>query len=67
MKFDLQQEYIEMIKLLKLTGIADSGGEAKQIVDAGEVNYNGEIDYRKRLKVRSGDVVLVHGVQIDVV
>ncbi len=67
MIFELQQEYIEMIKLLKIMGLAESGGDAKRMVEAGEVIYNNEVDYRKRLKVRKGDLVRVNGTQIEVV
>jgi ribosome-associated protein len=52
-------EYIELIKLLKVTNICSSGGEAKFIVDEGEVKRNGEIESRKRAKLRSGDKIEV--------
>lgn len=67
MEFKLESEYIELIKLLKLTGICESGGMAKQVVADGEVKYNGEVDYRKRLKLRKGDVVEVFGEEIKIV
>ena len=59
MTFELNQEYIELIKLLKLTGIAETGGMAKALVDDEQVLYNGQIDTRKRLKVRKGDTIEV--------
>lgn len=59
MNFELTQEYIELIKLLKLTGIAETGGMAKALVEDEQVLYNGQIDTRKRLKVRKGDVIEV--------
>lgn len=67
MEFKIDTEYIELIKLLKVLGIAENGGHAKAIVDAGEVKYNGEVDLRKRLKVRKGDVVEVGSELIKVV
>lgn len=54
-----ESEYIELIKLLKVTNICGSGGEAKYIVDEGEVKRNGEIESRKRAKLRSGDKIEV--------
>lgn len=66
MDFELTQEYIELIKLLKLTGIAESGGEAKKIVEEEQVHYNGKIDTRKRLKVRKGDTIHVFDHQINI-
>lgn len=59
-KFKLQgSEYIELIKLLKVTNMCGSGGEAKHIVDEGEVKLNGEIESRKRAKLRVGDKIEV--------
>ncbi|NBG65306.1 RNA-binding S4 domain-containing protein [Cryomorphaceae bacterium S-15] len=67
MEFKITTEYIELIKLLKVLGIAETGGHAKAIVDDGEVKYNGVVDYRKRLKVRPGDKIEVDGETINVV
>lgn len=50
-------EFIELIKLLKLKNIAQSGGHAKMMVEEGLVNVNGEKEFRKRKKLRDGDVV----------
>lgn len=57
MKFKIEGEYIELIQLLKATGIAETGGHAKQLVDDGAVKMNGAIESRKRAKLRPGDVV----------
>jgi len=67
MEFRLENEYIELIKLLKVTGIAESGGVAKQMVSDSEVEYNGVVDHRKRLKVRKGDLVKVNHQEIKIV
>ncbi len=57
LEFKLEGEFIPMIQLLKATNLVQSGGEAQIVVEAGLVKYNGEVDYRKRLKVRSGDII----------
>ena len=57
-------EFIELIKLLKLLHIAESGGHAKIMVEDGEVTLNGEVEYRKRAKLRPGDVVKTVGKEI---
>ena len=67
MEFQLTSEYIELIKLLKLTGIAETGGMAKNLVEEDEVYCNGVIEKRKRLKVRKGDQIRVFDAQINVV
>ena len=67
MDFELEHEYIELIKLLKIMGIAETGGMAKTMVENDEVYFNGVIDNRKRLKVRKGDRIQVQGVEINVI
>ena len=49
--FEIDTEYIELIKLLKATRIADSGAMAKILVENGEVTRNGEPEFRKRAKI----------------
>lgn len=58
MEFELTTEYIELIKLLKLVGIAESGSHAKFLVEEGEVQVNGNVEFRKRNKLRKGDEIL---------
>ena len=47
-------EFIELIKLLKLKNIAQSGGHAKMMVEEGLVKVNGELEFRKRKKLPYG-------------
>jgi ribosome-associated protein len=56
-KFKLEGDHIPMIQLLKATNLVQTGGEAQIVVSEGLVKYNGQVDYRKRLKVRKGDTV----------
>jgi ribosome-associated protein len=56
-EFELKTEYIELIKLLKLLRLVESGGMAKTVVEDGLVLLNGETEYRKRAKLRKGDVI----------
>lgn len=67
MNFELKGDYIELIKLLKVTGFAETGGMAKQMVEEGIVRCNGVVEERKRLKVRKGDSVEVDESKILVV
>ena len=66
-EFKLEGEFIPMIQLLKATGLVQSGGEAQTVVEDGLIKYNGTVDYRKRLKVRTGDIVDFMGKQIKIV
>lgn len=59
-------EFIPLIQLLKVTQVADSGGESQTLVLEGKVTLNGQPESRKRAKIRSGDVVGVNGITITV-
>jgi len=61
-----EDEYIELIKLLKLQSVAQTGGHAKMMVEEGSVVVDGVVEYRKRNKLRAGAVVEVaeEGVRI---
>ncbi len=65
-EFKVEGEFIQMIQLLKATNLVGTGGEAQIVVSDGEVKYNGEVDYRKRLKVKSGDMVEFRGTKIKI-
>ncbi|MCX2452028.1 MULTISPECIES: RNA-binding S4 domain-containing protein [Pedobacter] len=66
-EFKLEGEFIPLIQLLKATSLVQSGGEAQTVVEDGLVKYNGKVDFRKRLKVRVGDVISFMGQQIKVI
>ena len=61
------EEYIELIKLLKIMRVSESGGQAKMMVDDGIVFLNGQLESRKRAKLRSGDFVEVMDHKIKIV
>lgn len=61
-----EDEFIPLINLLKLKNIAQSGGHAKMIVEAGEIQVNGEQEFRKRKKLRPGDIVELEGIRIEI-
>lgn len=67
MEFELKEEYIELIKLLKVLNLVGSGGEAKMHVASGTVTLNGEVETRKRCKIRKGDIVKFNETFIKVV
>ena len=53
----IDTEYISMDKLLKFSGIADTGGQAFLMIEDGIITLNGVTVTEKRKKVRPGDVV----------
>ncbi|MFV1922467.1 MAG: RNA-binding S4 domain-containing protein [Methylotenera sp.] len=56
-EFKLKGEYIALCDLLKIEGIAQSGGNGKQMVADGLVRVDGEIELRKTAKIRAGQIV----------
>lgn len=67
MEFELNKEFIALCDLLKLAGLADSGGRGKTMVAEGLVTVDGQPESRKTAKIRVGQVVECMGETIEVV
>jgi len=66
--FDLEgREFIELNKLLKMLNLVGSGGEANFLISEGEVVVNGEIETRKRKKLRVGDKIIFGENQVIII
>ena len=50
-------EFVKLQDLLKLAGLVETGGEAKERVQAGEARVNGEICTQRGKKIRPGDQI----------
>ncbi|MDA0912686.1 MAG: RNA-binding S4 domain-containing protein [Bacteroidetes bacterium] len=57
--FKVRTEFIDLLQLLKATGYAATGGEAKMMVEDGLISVNNELELRKRRKLRPGDEVQI--------
>ncbi len=66
-EFQINTEYIELIKLLKATQIVESGAMAKIVVEDRLVYRNGELETRKRAKITVGEVITIGDNEIVVV
>ena len=67
-QFELKDhEYIELNSLLKLTGITGSGGMAKVLIADGQVMVDGEVELRKRCKIRRGQTVAFQDETIEII
>ena len=53
----IRTEQIRLDQFLKLAGAVAAGGEAKHLVQSGEVTVNGERETRRGRKLRAGDAV----------
>lgn len=52
---------IALGQLLKFAGLADTGGDAKALLAAGDVSVNGAVEERRGRALADGDVVEVAG------
>lgn len=66
-EFVLRGDFIELCNLLKLTGLADSGGRGKAMVAEGLVKVDGQQETRKTAKIRAGQVVTCGETSVKVV
>jgi ribosome-associated protein len=66
-EFQLEgREFIELHNLLKVIGLCESGGMAKAVIAEGRVKVDGNVELRKRCKIRQGQVVEFEGHVITV-
>jgi len=57
--FQLRGDHIALDALLKATGLAASGGDAKALITAGQVQVDGQVELRRGRKLRPGQVVML--------
>jgi len=65
-EFQIKGEYVELCNLLKLVGIAESGGRGKALVAEGAVKVDGQPESRKTAKIRAGQIVECLGIEIKI-
>jgi ribosome-associated protein len=59
-------ETIKLDQFLKLAQVVQTGGEAKILIQSGQVMVNGVVETRRGRKLRPGDVVVVDGEELVV-
>jgi ribosome-associated protein len=62
----IREDTIRLGQLLKLAGLADSGAEARALVQDGEAQVNGEVETRRGRQLHAGDLVTVGGESVRV-
>lgn len=65
-KVKITTEFIKLDALLKFASLVGSGGEAKQLIQDGQVLVNGEVCTMRGKKIRSGDRVSLGGEEVVV-
>lgn len=66
-KIEITTPFIKLDSFLKFCGACETGGIAKETVQAGEVKLNGEICEMRGKKLVSGDIVTFDGISYEVV
>ena len=65
-EISITTEFIKLDALLKFSGLAYTGGEAKNLIQEGQVLVNGEVCTMRGKKIRSGDTVSLDGEEVTV-
>lgn len=60
-------EHIELKNLLKVTSLCETGGQAKFVIEDGQVRVDGKIEKRKALKLTAGQVVVFNNHSIKII
>jgi ribosome-associated protein len=67
LEIELDQQPIELCKLLKIANLVAGGGEAKVVISEGYVFLNGEVEFQKRKKVYHNDIIEFNGETIQII
>ena len=62
----IREEFIKLDSLLKFAMVAETGGEAKLMIQNGDISVNGEVCTMRGKKIRSGDIVRFPGGAVTV-
>ena len=62
----IETEFIKLEALLKFAGVTTTGGEAKERIQAGEVQVNGQVCTQRGKKLRTGDIVIMDGLELRI-
>lgn len=65
-RITINEEYIRLDNLMKFSGLCDTGGRAKYLIQNGEVKLNGEVCTMRGKKIRTGDKVEYQGRTVEV-
>jgi ribosome-associated protein len=67
MEFKLKLEFVELDNLLKAADFAANGAQARQLILAGSIKVNGQVETRVLRKLRLGDFVEFGERQINII
>ena len=60
-KVIIRDDFIKLGQAMKLAGMVGSGVDAKMLIQDGQVEVNGEVEYQRGKKLHEGDVITFNG------
>ena len=64
---EINKQPVELYKVLKFEGLAQSGGAAKMVIDDGRVKVNGAVETQRRKKIVDGDKIELNGETLNII
>lgn len=65
-KVIIRDDFIKLGQAMKLAGMVGSGVDAKMLIQDGQVEVNGEVEYQRGKKLHEGDVITFNGESIQI-
>lgn len=65
-QIEITTDFIKLDSLLKFAGLTETGGIAKEVVQAGKVKVNGEVCVMRGKKIYRGDVVTIEEIEEEI-
>ena len=65
-KVIIRDDFIKLGPAMKLAGMVGSGVDAKMLIQDGQVEVNGEVEYQRGKKLHEGDVITFNGESVQI-
>lgn len=65
-KVIIRDDFIKLGQAMKLAGMVGSGVDAKMLIQDGQVEFNGEVEYQRGKKLHEGDVITFNGESVQI-
>ena len=65
-KVIIRDDFIKLGQAMKLAGMVGSGVDAKMLIQDGQVEVNGEVEYQRGKKLHEGDVITFNGESVQI-
>ena len=65
-KVIIRDDFIKLGQAMKLAGMVGSGVDAKMLIQDGQVEVNGDVEYQRGKKLHEGDVITFNGESVQI-